>query len=147
MIHELAHLMFFRQPYPLLLNNYHNIHTRRRLNSRQLRLQLDHLLRFNIFCGTVESPKRENQNFADLSHIILILNQFFVTSLARVINSNQQQFVVAQDSPAVSFFRIPLSTFSLFILRIICLNVTNSTLTASGRLPTVGLSRHLTPCF
>ena len=132
-IRELAHLMFFRQPYLLLLDNYHNIHRRRRLNSRQLRLQFDHLLRFNNFCGAVERPKRESPNILDLSHMTRNLNRFFVPSLARVINSNKQQFVVAQYSPTVSFFRNSLSIFSLFILSTKCLNVTNATLTSSGR--------------
>ena len=47
-IRELAPLMFFRQPYPLSLDNYH-VHRRRRLNSRQLRLQPGHLHQFNNF--------------------------------------------------------------------------------------------------
>ena len=115
-IRELAHLKFFRQPFPLLLNNYHNIHSRRRLNSRQLRLQPDYLLRFTNFCGTVASPKRETQNVLDLSHMILILNRSFVPSLARVINSNKH-FVIAECSSTVSFFRKSLSTFSLFIVQ------------------------------
>ena len=115
----------------------------RRLNSRQLRFQPDHLPRSNNLCGTAESPKRENQIISDLSQMILTINLFFVPSLARVINSNKQQFAVAQDSPTVSFFRNSLSTFSLFILCTICLHATNSTLTANGRLPTVGLTWHL----
>ena len=41
-------------------------------DSRQLRLQPDHLLRLNNFCGKVESPKRENQGTSDLSHTSLI---------------------------------------------------------------------------
>ena len=101
----------FRQPYPLLLNNYHNIHRRRRLNSRQLRLQPDHVLRFNNFCWKVQSSNRDNQNILDLSHMILILNRFFVPSVAMVINTNKQQFVVSQYSPTVSFFTNSLSTF------------------------------------
>ena len=108
---ELARLMFFRQPYLLLLNNYHNIHRRRRLNSRQRRLQLDHLLRFNNFCGTVASPKRENENISDLSHRIPILNRFYVPSLARAKNSDKQQFVVAQYSLTFSLFRNSLPIF------------------------------------
>ena len=66
------------------------------MNSRQLRLQPDHSLSLNNFCGTVESPQRENQNNLDLSHMTLILNRFVVPSFARVINSNKQQFAVAQ---------------------------------------------------
>ena len=143
---SLAHPKFFRQPYPLLLNNCHNIH-RRGMNNRQLRLQPDDLLRLNNFCGTVENPKRENQNISDLSHMILIFNRFFVPSLARVLNPKKQQFVVAQYSSTFSLFRISLPAFSLFILRTICLNVKNSTLTASGRLPTVGLTWHLIQYF
>ena len=146
-IQELANLKFFRQPYPLLPNNYHIIHRRRKLNSRQLRLQPDHLLRSNSFCGTVESPKRENQGTSDLSHMILTLNRFFVPSLARVIHSNKQQFVVPQYSSTFSFFRNSQLTFSFFILSTRCLNVTNFTQPASGRLPTVGLTWHLTQCF
>ena len=84
----------FRQPYPLLLKNYHNIQKRRRLNSRQLQLQPDHTPRYNNFCRTVGSPKRENQGTSDPIHTILTLNWFFVPSLARVINSIKQQFVV-----------------------------------------------------
>ena len=132
---ELAHLKFFRQPYPLLLSNYHNIDRRRRLNSHQLRLQPDHLFRLNNSCGTVESPKRENQGRSDLSHTILILNRFFVPSIDRVINSNKQQLVVAQFPPTFSFFRTSLPTFSFFLIRTRCLNATNSTLTVNGRYP------------
>ena len=144
MIRELARLMFFRRTYPLLLDNYHITHRRRRLNSRQLRLRPDYLLRSNSFCGTVEDPKRENQGTSDLSHKFLTLNRFFAPSLARVIHSNKQQFVVAQYSYTFSFFRNSLPTFSFYILSKRCLNVTNSTLTASGRLPTVGSTWHLT---
>ena len=91
----LAHLKFFRQPYPLRLKNNHNIQMRRRLNSRQLRLQPEYLLCTNNYFGTVESPKRENQGTSDLSHTTPNLNRFFVPSLDRVINSKKQQFVVA----------------------------------------------------
>ena len=130
----MAHLKFFRQPYPLRLNNYQNIQKRRQLNIRKLQLQPHHLLPFNNFCGTIESPKRENQGTSDLSHTILILNQFFVFSLVRVITSNKQQFVVALYSLTFSFFRTSLPNFSFFIFSTICLNVTNSTLTVSGQL-------------
>ena len=130
----MAHLKFFRQPYPLRLNNYQNIHKRRRLNIRKLQLQPHHLLRFNNFCGTTESPKRENQGTSDISRTILILNRFFVPSLVRAMTSNKQQFVVALYSPTFSFFRTSLPNFSFFIFSTICLNVTNSTLTVSGRL-------------
>ena len=144
---EFVHLTFFRHPYPLLLNNYHNIHRRRRLNSRQFRLQPDHILRFNSFCGTVESPKRENQGTSVLSHAILILNWFYVPSIARVINYIKQQFVVNQYSSTLAFFINPLPTFLFFILSTRCVKVTNSKLTASGRLHTVGLTWYLTQCF
>ena len=108
---------------------------------RQLRLPLDHSLRFNSFCGTVECPKRENQNISDLSHMIPILNRFYVPSLARAINSDKQQFVVAQYSLTFSLSRNSLFSFLLpSILRTRCLNVINSTLTVSGQLLTVGLT-------
>ena len=41
--------LVFRQPYPLLLNNYHNIGKRQRLSSRHFRLLPDHSIRFNNF--------------------------------------------------------------------------------------------------
>ena len=105
----------FSPTLPSLLNNHHNFHRRRRLNSRQLRLQPDHLLQNNNFCGTVESPKREIQGTSELSHKILILNWLFVPSLASVIHSNRQQFVVAQQSPKFSFFlEKSLPTYLLF---------------------------------
>ena len=65
-------------------------------------------LRFNNFCGTVASPKREKQNFSDLSHKIRILNRFYVPSLARAMNSDKQQFVVAQYLLTFSLSRILL---------------------------------------
>ena len=116
-IRELARLLFFRQPYPLLLNNYHNIDKRQSLNSRQLRLLPDHSLRFNNFWGTAESPKRENQSISDHSQMIPIRNRFYVLSLARAINSDKQQFVVAQHKSILSFFRNSLSTFLLLIVQ------------------------------
>ena len=140
---ELAHPKFFRQPYPSLLNN-HIIYRRRRLNNRRLRLQPDRLHRYNNFCGTVEYPRQKNQSTSDLSHTILILNPFLVPSLARVENSNKQQLTVAQYSPTISFFRIPLPTFSFFIFSTRCLIVTNSTLTASGLLLNVDPTWELT---
>ena len=130
-IRELASLMFFCPPYSLLLNHYHNIHRKRRLNSRQLRLQLDHSLRFNKFCGTVEGPKRENQNTSDLSHMIPTLNRFYVPSLAMAINSDKQQFVLL--SIGLHSRSLELHYLLLFILRPRCLTVINSTLTLSGR--------------
>ena len=141
-IRELAHLMFFRQPYPLLLNNNHRIHRRRSMNSLQLRLQLDHSLRFNNFWGTAESPKRESQNISDLSHMTLIHNRPYVHSPVRAINFDQQQVVVAQHS--LTFLFLAIHYFLLVILRTRCLNVINFTPIASGSSPTAGLAWHLT---
>ena len=146
-IQELTHLIFLANPTHYSLNNYHNIHRRRPLNSRQLPLKADHLLRFISFCGTVECPKRENQGRSDLSHMILILNRFFVPSLVRIIDSNKRQFVVAQCSLTFSFFRTSLSTFSLFIFSTIYLNITSSTLSVSGRLLAFGPTKYSTQYF
>ena len=54
--------VFSRQPYPLHLNTYHNVHKRRRMNNCRLRLQPDHLHRYNNFCGTVEDPRQKKQS-------------------------------------------------------------------------------------
>ena len=135
--------MFSRQPYPLHLNTNHKIHRRRRMNNRQFRLQPDRSLRYNNFCGTLEKSKQKNQSTTNLSQTTPILNLLFVPSLARVINSNRRQFVVAQFLPKF-LVRTILKVFSVSTFSTKCLNVTCFTLTASGRLLFLGQTWHST---
>ena len=119
---------------------------RQDLLNRQLRLQPDLSLRYNIFCGTLENLKQKIQSTTDLSQTTPILNQLFVPSLARVLSSNRRQFVVAQYSPKF-LFRTLLKIFSFSKFSTKCLNVTGFTLTASGRLLFLGQTWHLTQYF
>ena len=145
-IQKLIHLKFSRQPYSLNSSTYHTIHWRRRVKSRQLRLQPDGLLRYNKFCGTVDSLKQKNASTMDLSQTTSVLNRFFVPSLVRVLVNNRQQFVVFASilfRPKLTY----LSDFSLFIFFAKWGNVTNSTLTASGWTFTFGPIWHMTQRF
>ena len=51
------------------------------------------------------SKAREPKKISDLSHMIPILNRFYVASLASSINSDKQQFVAAQYSLTFSLSR------------------------------------------
>ena len=96
------------------------------------------------FLRNSRKSKAREPNISDLSHMILILNRFFIPSLARVINSKKTTIRCCPFFAYILVFQKFTSSF--FILSTICLSVTISTLTASGRLPTVGLPWLLTQC-
>ena len=131
---ELAHLKSSHQPHPLHLNTYDKIHRKWQAEYRQLRLQLDHSLRYNNFYGIVEKLKQKNQSTRYLSQLNSILNRLSLLSLVKVINCNRHHLLLPLiRSHFFSSALILICYFSCFIFYAKCRIVPNSTLTASGR--------------